>query len=127
MGNTSRFIEVLALEGKQRKTWQLTATLSFTVTEKLCEAARAGRNIYLLSRWYLCVETDNLPSNLHHISFPSTNIDKLILTSAKNRNVPSEHNRDLQIREPGPGPVLAPRALALQSCPQSGMRENGSI
>ena len=69
----------------------------FRSTDELCEAARAWQNIYLLGRWNLCVETDNLPSNLHHLSFPqisypSTNIDKFILTSAKNRNVPFEHN-----------------------------------
>ena len=69
----------------------------FRSTDELCEAARAWQNIYLLGRWNLYVETDNLPSNLHHLSFtqisyPSTNIDKFILTSAKNRNVPFKHN-----------------------------------
>ena len=75
----------------------VSSNTSFRSTDKLCEAARAWQNIYLLVRWNLCVETDNLPSNLHHLSFtqssyPSTNIDKFILTSAKNRNVPFEHN-----------------------------------
>ena len=70
---------------------------SFTSTDKLCEAAGAWQNIYLLGRWNLCIETDNLPSDLHHLSFtrvgyPSTNIDELILASAKNGNVPFEHN-----------------------------------